>query len=91
MCAVFRFVHINPGILQSSKEHVRSPGATVTGSCEAPGMGAGNQSPVLGKSSRCSALQGGWYWSDAGLAKSGVQVVVTVGIWGSKRGRERVN
>jgi hypothetical protein len=49
------------------------------------------QAWVLG-TSRCSALERASYRSDVvGLAKPGAEVVVTVGIWGSKRGRERMN
>lgn len=37
--------------LQSPEEPVRSPGASVTGSCELPGVGAGNQSCAVYKRS----------------------------------------
>ena len=35
--------------MQKSEEGVISFGAEVTGDCELPGLGDGNQSPVLGK------------------------------------------
>lgn len=39
---------------QGLDEDMASPGAGSTGDCELPGIGAGNRTQVLGKSSDCS-------------------------------------
>lgn len=42
------------GCPRRPEEDVRSPEAGVTGDRELPGKGAGNQTPVFYKSSKCS-------------------------------------
>jgi len=47
------YVRVRMSFLQRPGKGIKTPGSEVTDSCEPPGMGAGNQTLVLCKQSKC--------------------------------------